>query len=100
MPLTFAICQVEVAVRLYESLVFSVQLRVALPTKVCYCTWQNSLLRSSKTVTGRGPACFFFKSLTQWCKLPLHSNRTCSRVDLCLFSALCRVSGAMLHQHT
>lgn len=28
MPLTFAICQVEVAARLYESLVFRVQRRV------------------------------------------------------------------------
>lgn len=56
MPLTFAICQVEVAVRLYESLVFSVQLRVVLATKVYYCTWQKSLLRSSKTAIGLGPA--------------------------------------------
>lgn len=30
MPLTFAICQVEVAVKLYESLVLSVQLRGCL----------------------------------------------------------------------
>lgn len=34
MPLTFAICQVEVAERLYESLVFSVQRRVTLPVEV------------------------------------------------------------------
>lgn len=38
MLLTFAICQDEVAVRPYESLVFGLQLRVAGSATVCYCT--------------------------------------------------------------
>lgn len=42
MPLTFAICQVEVAARLYESLVLGVQSRAAAPAAVYYCTRKQS----------------------------------------------------------